>query len=351
MYKLIKTKITGLEGRPESEIGLNANYRTTMGWNETSQTINVKVEKIVRPDLTRGEDVEYSFEEVDQRTFTIDDFPMNKDLKAWVVDFDVLTGKIKDPFDVYAYTSTIISGSNFHRVMWRNIQARYNTNLIPCFTVDKFYKSDATFSSAVLQFHYAETSDIVSNTIIENSDAEEMTQIQKIVYVSRSTNVGMLYEVLDSEDNVISSNMDLTKIQQESLDGLVKNPDNNELVAGISYENNDSKKRGNRYKVSLPNSSLYKIRVVFVAAFPNKSLPVSFEVSCVNGTPNKTRVISGLKDGETSADFNRPNIQPNKYCGQEIVKVNTDLNSGDFFKLKLSCGDFYSYSELWVEIE
>ena len=351
MYKLIKTKITGLEGRPESEIGLNPNYRTTMGWNESTQTINVKVEKIVRPDLTRDEDVELTFEEVDQRTFTVDDFPMNKDLKAWVVDFDVVTEKIKDPFDVYAYTSTIVSGSNFHRVMWRNIQARYSTNFVPCFTVDKFYKSDATFDSAVLQFHYAESSDNISNTIIENSDAEEMTQIQKILYVYRSTFVGILYEVLDSEDNIISSNMDLTKIQQESLDGLIKNPDNNELVGGVSYDNDDAKKRGNRFKVSLPNSSLYKVRAAFFTAFPNKNLPVTFEVTCVNGTPNKTRVTSGLKDGETSADFNRPNATPNKYCGQEIIKVNTDLESGDFFKLKLSCGDYYSYSELWVDIE
>jgi hypothetical protein len=322
-----------------------------MGWNESSQTINVKVEKIVRPDLTRDEDVEFSFEEVDQRTFTIDDFSMNKDLKAWVVDFDVETGKIKDPFDVYSYTSTIVSGANFHRVMWRNIQARYNANLIPCFTVDKFYKSDATFSSAVLQFHYAETSDNISNTIIENSDAEEMTQIQKILYAYRSTNVGILYEILDSEDNVISSNMDSTKIQQESLDGLIKNPDNNEVVAGVSYVNHDSNKRGNRFKVSLPNSSLYKVRVAFFTEFPNKNLQVPFEVTCVNGTPNKTRVTSGLKDGETSADFSRPNAIPNKYCGQEIIKVNTDLESGDFFKLKLSCGDYYSYSELWVDIE
>jgi hypothetical protein len=45
MYKLIKTKITGFDDRDDSPIGLNANYRTTMGYNAATETISVKHEE------------------------------------------------------------------------------------------------------------------------------------------------------------------------------------------------------------------------------------------------------------------------------------------------------------------
>lgn len=349
MYKLIKTKITGFEDRPDSDIGVNANYRTTMGWDAVSQSINVKVEKIIRPDLTRDDTVELSYNLVDERSFTIEDFPMNKENKAWIVDFDVKTEKIQNPFDVYAYTSTIATGSTFHKVMWRNILQRYNPEYLPCFAIDRFYKADPTFNTAVLQFYVADTPDDASDTVITNpeSEVELKTQSLKIAFVNRALAAGVLYEILDEQDNIVSSNMVPSSKQQEALYGV------NE-VSGDPFQRNPSNLRGNRFKVSLPNSDSYKIRVVFINTFGiDKTLPVSFEVNCVNAISNKTRVTSGLKPGETIESFEsvRPGAQPTSYYGSEIIKVTTDLNSGDFFKVKLSCGDFYSYSELWVEIE
>jgi hypothetical protein len=340
MYKLIKTKITGFDDIEDSPIGVNSNYRATMGYDSTNETINVKVEKIIRPELTRDEEVEFSYQIVDEKSFTKADFVQTKENMAWQVDFDVQSEKIVAPLDVYAYTSTIATGSLFHRVMWRKIKERYSSDtLLPLFTVDSFYKQAEGFSLSTLQFHVADNPGQISDTVITNSDVEEMTQAEKISYLFDNINTAVFYEVFDADDNLLST--------------IVPVPCPYPQVAVAAREGDAVRSRGgNQYRTTLPKASSYKVVVFFLRLNHNTTIPCQFDVSCVNGVASKSRVISGLKPGEpTSYRGVNPRGEFTRFSGSEVIKVNVDLESGDFFKLKLSCGDFYSYSELWADIE
>lgn len=344
MYKLIKTKITGFDDREDSPIGVNSNYRTTMGYNSSTETISVKVEKITRPDLTRNDDVELSYTTVDEKVFTKADFVQPKDLMAWVVDFDVITEKILPPFDVYAYTSTIATGSLFHRVMWRKIKERYSSEkLLPLFALDSFYKEATDFDLCTLQFHIADVEGSVSDTILTNADVEEMTQAEKIFFQNSIVDTHVSYVIHDSNDELLSSPAPTITSQYQQVP-LAKRVDAEEGAMG-----------GDQFRVSLPNNSSYKIKVIFSRGISNKQVSNTFDVSCINGTVNKTRLSSGIKDGGPTAfpGFIRPGVDGTtpRFCGVENITLSTtDLSAGDFVKLKLSVGDFYSYSELWIDI-
>lgn len=336
MYKLIKTKITGFDNLEDSPIGINANYRATMGYQ--SGQITVKVEKIVKPDLTRDEDVEVSYETVDEKTFAKVDFPQAKENMAWQVDFDVVTEKILAPLDVYAYTSTIATGSLFHRVMWRKIKERYSDKLLPLFTVDSFYKQDSGFDLSVLQFHVADNPGSNSDTVITNTDVEEMTQAEKISYVFDNINTAVFFEVFDDAGNLLSS---------------IINPSDYPQVPLAAREGDTLRaKGGNQYRATLPKSTSYKVKAIFVRNNDNTTIQNQFDVSCVNGVTSKSRVYGGLKDGgPTSYVGVNPRGDFTRFSGTEDVKVTVDLDSGEHFKLKLSSGDFYSYAELWIDVE
>jgi hypothetical protein len=340
MYKLIKTKITGFDDREDTPIGINANYRTTMGYNASTETISVKVDKIIRPDLTRDDDVEISYETVDEKTFTKVDFIQSKDHMAWVVDFDVITEKILTPFDVYAYTSTIATGSLFHRVMWRKIKERYSSEtLLPLFALDSFYKEAPGFSLSTLQFHIADTEGTVSDTILTNADVEEMTQAEKIAYTVDNVNTHVFYEIFDADNNLISSIINESEYEQQAL---AKRENTPEKVKG-----------GNQYRVSLPNSSEYKIKVIFYGDHLDKTSSATFNVNTVNSQSNKNRLVSGIKPNAPTTYAGIDRLDPHgnsRFAGSETIKLSLDLESGDFTKLKLSVGDFYSYSELWIDI-
>jgi hypothetical protein len=339
MYKLIKTKITGFDDRDDTPIGLNANYRTTMGYNATTETISVKVEKIIRPDLSREDDVEISYEIVDEKTFTKVDFVQAKDLMAWVVDFDVVTEKILAPFDVYAYTSTIATGSLFHRVMWRKIKERYSDKLLPLFALDSFYKEATGFSLSTLQFHIADTEGTASDTILTNADVEEMTQAEKIAYTNDNVNTHVFYEIFDADDNLISSIINDSEHPQQALAHRENAP---ERVKG-----------GNQYRVSLPNSSEYKIKVLFYGDHLDKTAAATFDVTTINAQSSKNRLVSGIKPNTPTTYAGIDRLDPHgnsRFAGSETIKLRADLDSGNYAKLKLSVGDFYSYSELWIDI-
>lgn len=339
MYKLIKTKITGFDDREESPIGVNGNYRSTMGYDSTTQTINVKVEKIIRQDLTRDDTLPVEYQIVAERSFAKVDFNQTKDNMAWQVDFDVSTEKILDPLDVYAYTSTIATGSLFHRVMWRKIKERYNENLLPLFTLDSFYKESNGFSLSTLQFHIADVEGTVADTIVTNQDAELMTQAEKIAYINYNVSTHVFYEIFDEQDNLISSIINNSQYPQQAM----ANRPNDTLRA----------KGGDQYKVSLPNSSSYKIKVIFYGDHQDKTASATFDVNCINAISNKTRLTSGIKAGQPTTYAGIDRLDPygnSRFAGSETLKLTTSLESGDYLKLKLSVGDFYSYSELWIEI-
>lgn len=337
MHKLIKTKITGFDNIENSPLGVNSNYRTTMGYDSSSETINVKVEKLIRPDLTRDESPEITYQIVDEKSFVKSDFAQTQDCMAWQVDFDIKAEKILSPLDVYAFTSTIANGSSFHRVMWRKIKERYSSDtLVPLFTLDSFYKNDETFSTSVLQFHIADVEGTASDTIIINDNVEEKTQAEKIEYCVTKINTHVFYEILDSDDNVISSMLNPSEYPQQALSARE--------VAIHS-------RGGNQYRVALPNASEYKIKVVFSRELSDKNISNVFNINTVNAVSNKTRITSGVKEGQTTyPGISRQNDPTVRFAGFEVIKVSASLDSGDYFKVKLSVGDFYSYSELWVDI-
>ncbi len=338
MYKLIKTKITGFDDREDSPIGVNANYRTTMGYDSTAETINVKVEKVIRPELTREEQVDVTYEVVDERTFGVSDFPKTKDNMAWQVDFDVATQKILEPLDVYSYTSTIATGSVFHRVMWRKIKERYNDQLLPLFTLDTFYKQSNNFDLSTLQFHIADIEGTVSDTVL-TSDAELMSQAEKIAYLNYNLYTHVFYEIFDEQDNLLSSIINTSPHPQQAL----ANRPNDTL----------RQRGGNQYRVSLPNLNSYKVKVLFYGDHQDKTASARFDVSCINATASKSRVESGIKAGDPTTYAGIDRLDPygnSRFAGSEIIRLNSSLDSGDYIKLKLSVGDFYSYSELWIDI-
>jgi len=155
MYKLFKIPVTGIEG--SEDIGINTSVRSTIGYNAANKTISVLIEKIVLPEIPTDESVdlrinhtEATFETLLEKTFTAEDFPKNKDAVRWVVDYDVTKNEIVGPFNALEYTKNYVTGSSTHREIPKIIKRRYNTNLIPLFTIDSFYKSASDFDASVM---------------------------------------------------------------------------------------------------------------------------------------------------------------------------------------------------------
>lgn len=337
MYKLIKSQILGNSLR--NQTGVNPNYRSTMGYDNATNTITVKVDKRIGLDLTREESAESSYQTVDEKTFTKEDFNQLNDLMAWCVDFDTETETILSPFSVYAYTATLASGSTFHYTIWETINLRYNKGLMQLFTVDSFYKKVSDFSLSTLQFHIADT----TNTVITNTDVQEMTQNEKLVFVHEHLHTHVFYEIFDEFDNLVSSIINVSKYPQVKPAGsyIRINPDR-ELY-------------GNRYRTSLPKSSQYKVKVLFHNDLLNKRASAKFDVVSINSIASKSRLDSGITDTGlqmySGGPFNILDIHGNpRFSGSETIKLSLNLESGDYTKLKLSVGDFHSYSELWIDI-
>lgn len=339
MQKLIKTKITGFDTLEDSPIGINPNYRTTMGYDSATQTIEVKVEKLIKPELTR-EEAEISYEIVDEKKYTKADFVQTKDDMAWQIDFDVQSEKILEPLDVYAYTATIASGSLFHRVMWRKIKERYSSEtLLPLFTVDSFYKDYPDFGLSTLQFHVADIEGTASDTILKNDNVEEMTQAEKISYINDNVSTHVFYEVFDENDNLLSSIINPSEYPQQALSARENAP--------------TKSKGGNQYRVSLPNSAVYKVKVIFYGDHKDKTASAIFAVNTINALSSKDRLISGIKPNAPTTYAGIDRLDPygnSRFAGSETLKLTSSLDAGDYIKLKLSVGDFYSYSELWIDV-
>lgn len=297
MFKIIKTKISGLEG--SDKLGINNNYRTTVGYNAANKSITVSVDKVVRPDLTREETVECSFTNVDERTFTVADFPLLTDNCAWMVDFDVSTEKITNPLEVLEFTKTVYTGNNnFHQSMNNSIVSRYSENYLPIFIHKCFDKQSTDFEHSVLVIYYADTSLDATDTVITNNDAEDMQQDVYRSWIIDNIMPEFTFTIKDDSGNLVDSAV--------------------------------NKLNRNQYKVQLP-SGIYNIDVTCnKATFSETSN--SYDVNVVNGISNKNRLVVG--DGTVSVNLNA-----------------SGLSSGEYCKLKLNAGKFVSYAELWIDIE
>jgi hypothetical protein len=295
MFKLIKTPILSLEGR--EEIGINNNYRTTMGYNTATKQIKVSVDKVVRPDLTRDEDVELSYDNVDERFFSVSDFPKNYDSSFWFVDFDVTTEKIIGPIEMTDFITSLNLPAKGAPHWNRTVATRYNSNLLPCFSLGIFDKDSVDFNQAMLIFHIVNAPGAYGDTVLEN-EAELMTNQERIDWYT-TVKPDITFDLLDSEGNVDSSAV-------------------------------FTKEYPCHYKVQLAHSDVYN----FKFNFNKENFPTvvnTYEVVTVNCTTNKNRISSA--NGSSN-----------------LTITSSGLTAGDYIKVKLTAGRYLSYAELWIEI-
>jgi hypothetical protein len=342
MYKIYKTPIAGFDpsqAYPQGVLAVNSNYRVTMGYVDSNKTINLTVDKLVKPDLNSAVDAPITYTTVATRAFTPADFVQYTDNMAWIVEFDAETETINNPFNVLSYTQTLIDSSTSHQNIWREIQARQSEKLFPCFQVESFYKTVTDFSASVLTFHVIEDG-TPKATVIDSATTPapvEMVAPDRIKDIIQNYFTHIVYQILDSSGNV------LTDTQHIPLSD----------IGTFTAPGADPKKvAGDQFAVSLPAAAEYKIRVIYSNGLTDKTLSAQFDVNCINGVPSKTRLNSGLRKGQTSPDFTYlgPNNFPSRFAGYEDVIIDNKLSAGDYIKFKLDCGPQLTYSELAITL-
>jgi hypothetical protein len=366
MYKLFKIPVTGIEG--SEDIGINTSVRSTIGYNAANKTISVLIEKIVLPEIPTDESVdlrinhtEATFETLLEKTFTAEDFPKNKDAVRWVVDYDVTKNEIVGPFNALEYTKNYVTGSSTHREIPKIIKRRYNTNLIPLFTIDSFYKSASDFDASVMTVYTDEQGLEINDTILTGdlTTAEQTDQAGATSWTYYNLHPAVHYELLDNDGKIISTNLPYTKQEAKAATTYPMTVTPGAYDPANPLQPNNG---GNRFKVSLPVADYYTVRAAFGTFYPDKTLPISFDVVCINGLSNKSRLVSGGFDKEkfNSGQETNQNIINYKQqhdvagsnktlCGVDSLRIATNgLVAGDYIKLKLNAGEFYSYSELWI---
>lgn len=371
MYKIFKINIIGLDTSDDT-LGINPTVRATMGYNESAKQISVLIEKIIFPEVPTTESVDLRVEErtvtyetLLEKTFTPEDFPKTRGSIRWVVDYDVVNNKIVGPFDALEYTKTKVTNNITHRLIPRIIKERYNVDLIPLFTIDNFYKAAQDFDASVMSL-YVDNQGIEFNDTVLTGDlteAEEVIQAVATTWTYKNLHTNVHYEILDDDGKIISTILPYTKDDAKAAVTypMIVPP---ELVQSTEENPYTSPIGGNRFKVQLPVADYYNVRASFDTYYPDKTLPVEFDVTCVNGISNKSRLVAGGYDKDRFAAGQETNQNIINYRNQhdqsgssrtlngvDSLRIATNgLVSGDFIKLKLNIGEFYSYSELWIEI-
>lgn len=371
MYKIFKINIIGLDTSDDT-LGINPTIRATMGYNESAKQISVLVEKIIFPEVPTTESIDLraehttaTYETLLEKTFTPEDFPKTRGSIRWVVDYDVINNAIVGPFDALEYTKTRVTNNITHRLIPRIVKERYNLNLIPLFTIDNFYKAAQDFDASIMTV-YLDNQGISFNDTVLTGDlttAQEVIQNDATTWTYKNLHTNMHYEILDDDGKIISTILPFTKDDAKAAITypMIVPP---ELVQSLEENQYTDPTGGNRYKVQLPVADYYNVRVQFETYYPNKLLPVEFGVTCVNGVSNKTRLVAGGYDKDLFAAGQETNQNIISYKNQhnrigssltlngvDSLRINTNgLVAGDFVKLKLNIGEFYSYSELWIEI-
>jgi len=309
MFKIIKTQITA-SLKEGSEIGINANYRTTMGYNSEDKTISVKVEKLNRPDLTREENLEVTYTEVASRIFGLEDFPQNTDNITWFTEYDVEANKISDPIEIWDWVATLQQktppapnvpytiGS-----LQTDFAAHFTPKILPLFHLGSFNKSVENFEGSLLQFYVTnadQTTLAPHDTILTDPNLEVKTSLEKSQWSSINILPMLSYNLLDA-------NGDVVEVEQTKM------------------------VTPRHQKVTLPKADEYSVRINFTKpAF--KNISNTYNVSVVNGGINKNRIVISE--------------------GSSVVLVNArGLNSGDFVKVKLNIGKYNSFGEFWINIQ
>lgn len=315
MYKLLKTQIEA--STVTEKIGINYNIRPTMGYDATTNQISVKIEKIAKPDLTREEDVEVTYELLKERTFTVADFPAIKDHNNWIVEYDTVNNVINDPISSWKLIADKrLTDSSFTFGHFREyLNSRWSEDLIPLFSV-KSVDAIADFSHSVLAFWVNQDDDTTTkyDTVLTNNSVELMTLEQRDVYI----------------DSFIPKVSFIVKTTDDVVVGTITSDDPT-LPDSATIERNNSSRNGiifNNYKVTLPAADAYKI-IGTIAKSKFGTTPNTYNLTTVNGTINKNRIVVG------AGTF-------------EFLLNCSGLPAGDFSKIKMNLGEFASFAELWI---
>jgi hypothetical protein len=313
--KLFKQKIIGflnnwtpsvsstVEG---SGVPINQNYRTT--FNVTDDEIAVKVEKIIRPDLTRFDTIDeevlpqITFDVVAERTFVPQDFPKTTDHISWFVKFDAVTQTISEPQQLF---DAVKRNGNTTDSIWRSYYSLFNFENIPLFFLQNFDRLAEGFSKSVLVLYHDSGNDsAILDTIIEESVAGDIELIGFPEFSAWSLqNIApkIQFNIKDAEGNPVTATVTQRTDQQLH----------------------------NQYRVSLV-PGVYTIDTVFTKP-EYSNLSNRYDVVTVNGTINKTRI--DIASGTVPIQYNL-----------------TGLIAGETAKLKLNIGKFTSFGELWVDV-
>ena len=339
MLKILKTPILGNEDT--DIVAQNSNYKTTIGFDDATETIAVKIEKVVREDLNRDEHAPVTYETLTERSYTKSDFVKQVDNNIWFVEYDCNSNQLSDPIKVWEYTAQFaVSDSPSHTKVGQFLNARVGSTKIPVFLLEDFYKSSIGFSTSVLTYYFAESPEgepaAVSNTVI-NNDAEEVSLMDKFKYsIGQQTHA--FFEILNADGTV-----DEEKTLSLSQVGL--------QVGGSGL----SKVRGNNFSVNLPAAEEYKIRVTFTRGLEDKSIPVKFDVRTINGVSSKDRLIAASVVDKPCGDYSYlgdgyQDFVSSRYVSYDNVVISNKLEAGDNIKFKLDCGSQFSYAELNINL-
>jgi hypothetical protein len=368
MLKIFKIAVTGFD-YIEDVIGLNTKTRATMGYTAEGG-ISVKIEKVILPSVPTNESVELreqhttaEYETILERVFTTADFPKTSDLIRWHVDYDAEKNEFVGPFNALELTKSKITNSQSGRKIARFIKERYNENLIPLFALDNVYKNATDFDASVLTFYVDENGNDLNDTILtgEAVDAQPVTQQEKEFWLITNVNTNVIFEVLDTDGKIVSSSAQKSAKSEYCVASPIPmtpmnlDPDNT-MAEQIIADG------GNQFKVSLPVSDSYKIRIMYQRHLHDllpgsRTMPVTFDVNCVNGICNKSRSVAKGYDPENpdalAAAYKESHVTGPRpsLVGVDVVTVNTfGLSAGDYIKLKLDLGEYKSYAELWIEL-
>lgn len=379
MLKIFKTVIRPNEGTEVYQ--RDSKHRVTMGYN--AGTISVKVEEIIAPNPNLDESLPENtptvlrdvheisnYVTVAEKTFTESSFIKTTDNNKWIVEYDSNTKTISAPIDVYEISKQYIDGSNSHEKIYYNLNKyRYENDAsrTPLFVVDSFFK-EAGFEASTLQFFVEELQVSILDTILEvtNEEVTEVTPREYEFWCNYNLRTAVTFEVLDEDGKILSSAFQSVKPTSKSSNFIAltqKSPvDLSNVSESLGVQQTGSI-NGNRFYAKLPATDKHTIRILFGNRAHNLTetrYPVTFDIECVNGVSNKSRVVS-LYDVENPniyiQDFINSHNHPAEkmetaFAGADgIVVITTGLVTGDFFKVKLNLGEFTSWAELWIDIE
>lgn len=299
MYKIIKTKI--IASSVTGTIGVNPNIRVTMNYDDDTKVVSVKIDKIIRPDLSREEETPLTYETINERNFTEADFIRAGDNNNWFVDYDVINNIIIEPkqtSDFVIEQRKIDKNFTFGNLV-ETLAGRYTSDLLPLFTI-KSFDDISGFDHSVLTFYYDDEYTVIS------SNADDLDTVSRREWIESNIVSDITYEVRNANDELVSES--IYRANQEGVQSL---------------SNTKS-----AWKLNLPIAELYNVRIKVTKPQFGETQNL-YDVVVINGNSNKSRVYIG--DGVA-----------------DIVVNTSNLAVGDYTKIKLNLGLYNSFSELYI---